>query len=297
MGIKGLHGLILKHAPHAIRMRGASFFEGRALAIDTNIFLYSFVAAIRKDSLELVDAEGNPTSHLKGILHRTLNLLEAGITPVYVLEGKSPVMKQSEVDKRREKRKKLQEKIDLAQEYGDEDGVARYSKQMVNVTQNVIQETSHLLHLLGIPVIQVSSLPLGSPVTHHQQAPSESEAQCAEFCKKGQTWGIVTRDMDALPLGCPLMLRNLHTKMEYTAHRTRVEEISLLDVLEGFGMEMEQFRDLCIMLGCDYCGTVRGIGPQKAFELIRSHKSIEMVLEHLNTQGEGVLLGKDGFSY
>jgi flap endonuclease-1 len=28
---------------------------------------------------------------------------------------------------------------------------------------------------------------------------------------------------------------------------------------------MEQFVDLCILCGCDYCDSVRGIGPKKAY--------------------------------
>lgn len=31
-----------------------------------------------------------------------------------------------------------------------------------------------------------------------------------------------------------------------------------MKILEEFDMTMEQFVDLCILLGCDYCGTIRG---------------------------------------
>lgn len=49
-------------------------------------------------------------------------------------------------------------------------------------------------------------------------------------------------------------------------------------------MTMEQFIDLCILLGCDYCPTIRGIGPKKAHELIREHKTIENVLKKLDAK-------------
>ena len=39
-----------------------------------------------------------------------------------------------------------------------------------------------------------------------------------------------------------------------------------------------QFVDLCILLGCDYCDAIKGIGPQTALKLIREHKSIETIL-------------------
>lgn len=43
-----------------------------------------------------------------------------------------------------------------------------------------------------------------------------------------------------------------------------------------------QFIDLCILLGCDYCDSIRGIGPKRAIELIKKHKSIEKIIESLD---------------
>ena len=48
-------------------------------------------------------------------------------------------------------------------------------------------------------------------------------------------------------------------------------------ILEGMALTREEFVDLCILLGCDYCATIRGIGPKKAVELIKQYKSIEKV--------------------
>jgi flap endonuclease-1 len=43
-----------------------------------------------------------------------------------------------------------------------------------------------------------------------------------------------------------------------------------------------QFIDLCILLGCDYCDSIRGIGPKRALELITKHKSIETIIEKID---------------
>lgn len=45
-----------------------------------------------------------------------------------------------------------------------------------------------------------------------------------------------------------------------------------------------QFIDLCILLGCDYCDSIRGIGPKRAIELIQKHRSIEKILENIDTK-------------
>ncbi|XP_011487108.2 flap endonuclease 1-like [Oryzias latipes] len=46
----------------------------------------------------------------------------------------------------------------------------------------------------------------------------------------------------------------------------------------------EQFIDLCILLGCDYCGTIKGIGPKRAVDLIRQHGCIEEILENIDSK-------------
>merc|ERR1712241_55492 len=45
---------------------------------------------------------------------------------------------------------------------------------------------------------------------------------------------------------------------------------------------MDQFIDLCILLGCDYCDTIKGIGPKKALALITEHGSIEEILKKID---------------
>ena len=34
-------------------------------------------------------------------------------------------------------------------------------------------------------------------------------------------------------------------------------------VIEGLGLTPDQFIDVCILCGCDYCDSIKGIGPVK----------------------------------
>jgi len=43
-----------------------------------------------------------------------------------------------------------------------------------------------------------------------------------------------------------------------------------------------QFIDLCILLGCDYCDSIKGIGPKRAMDLIKQHRSLETVLKNID---------------
>ena len=45
---------------------------------------------------------------------------------------------------------------------------------------------------------------------------------------------------------------------------------------------METFIDFCILCGCDYCGTVRGVGPATAFKMLKAHGSLEAAIRSLD---------------
>ena len=71
-------------------------------------------------------------------------------------------------------------------------------------------------------------------------------------------------------------------------------------MLKGLELNHKEFVDLCILCGCDYSVTIDGkyvwlktlcsqriyigIGPVTAYKLIKEHKSIEAVLEHLESE-------------
>jgi len=114
---------------------------------------------------------------------------------------------------------------------------------------------------------------MGVPVI---DAPCEAEATCAALAKAGMVYGVGTEDMDALTFGTPVMVRNLNASEQKS--KGAVVEISLEKTLAGLGLTMEQFIDVCILCGCDYTDTIKGIGHKTALELIREHKNIEGVL-------------------
>ena len=44
-------------------------------------------------------------------------------------------------------------------------------------------------------------------------------------------------------------------------------------------MNHDQFIDMCILCGCDYCPTIPKIGPVRAMKLIQKYGSIDVFLE------------------
>ena len=84
--------------------------------------------------------------------------------------------------------------------------------------------------------------------------------------------------MDTLTFNAPILYRHL-TFSE--AKKEPISEINLKVALEGLEMEMSQFIDLCILLGCDYLEPIKGIGPKSALKLVREYGGLEGIVEHL----------------
>jgi flap endonuclease-1 len=146
--------------------------------------------------------------------------------------------------------------------------INKAQRRMVKVTKEQNEDAKKLLRLMGIPVVE---------------APCEAEAQCAELCKGGKVWATGTEDMDALAFATPILLRKL------TSPETKKEpviEIHVEKVLgpDGLQLTMDQFIDLCILCGCDYCDSIRGVGSKTALKLIREHGSIENILKTIDRQ-------------
>jgi flap endonuclease-1 len=38
------------------------------------------------------------------------------------------------------------------------------------------------------------------------------------------------------------------------------------------------------MLGCDYTGSIKGVGPKRAIELIKNHRSLEKIIENIDVK-------------
>jgi flap endonuclease-1 len=67
---------------------------GRKVAIDASMSIYQFLIAVRQRDGEVLQNEaGETTSHLMGFFYRTIRMVENGIKPCYVFDGKPPELK------------------------------------------------------------------------------------------------------------------------------------------------------------------------------------------------------------
>ncbi|KAF7143673.1 hypothetical protein RHSIM_Rhsim05G0124800 [Rhododendron simsii] len=297
MGIKGLTKLLADNAPKSMKEQKFESYFGRKIAIDASMSIYQFLIVVGRTGTEMLTNEAGEvtriavghvclagrkvkgTSHLQGMFTRTIRLLEAGLKPIYVFDGKPPDLKKQELAKRYSKRADATEDLNQALETGNKEDIEKFSKRTVKVTKQHNEDCQKLLRLMGVPIIE---------------APSEAEAQCAALCKSGKAriltftincfiwvYAVASEDMDSLTFGAPRFLRHL---MDPSSKKVPVMEFEVSKVLEELNLSMDQFIDLCILCGCDYCDSIRGIGGQTALKLIRQHGSIENILENINKE-------------
>ncbi|KAJ6117601.1 hypothetical protein N7512_007326 [Penicillium capsulatum] len=258
MGIKHLFQVISENAPDAIKTGEIKNHFGRKVAIPRSMSIYSFLIAVRSEGQQLMSESGETTSHLMGMFYRTLRMVDNGIKPLYVFDGAPPKLKSGELAKRGARKAEATEAHEEAKETGTAEDIEKFSRRTVRVTREHNAECKQLLKLMGIPYID---------------APTEAEAQCA-----GKVYAAASEDMDTLCFEAPILLRHLTFSEQ---RKEPIQEIHLDRALEGLGMDRAQFIDLCILLGCDYLEPIPKVGPSTALNLIREHKSLEKVLEHM----------------
>lgn len=267
MGIHGLTKLISDHAPDAIKEHKMENYFGRKIAIDASMSIYQFLIAVRQGGGEgqLTNDAGEVTSHITGMFYRTIRMMEAGLKPVFVFDGKPPTMKSGQLAKRKERQQAATQELErLNKEGGTAEDIERQQKRLVRASKEQSEEVKTLLQLMGVPVLD---------------APCEAEATCAALAKADKVFATGTEDADALTFGTPILVRHLHMS---EARKMPIVEINLKTALAGLQIDMAQFVDLCILCGCDYTDSIKGIGPIKALKLIQEHKNIEGVIASLD---------------
>jgi len=240
-------------------------------AVDAHNALYQFLSIIRQpDGTPLMDGQGRVTSHLSGILFRTLNFLELGIRPVFIFDGTPPDLKAGTIQERREVRREAGERWQEALARGDVEEARKYAQASSRVDDFVIRTSHELLDLLGLPTVQ---------------APSEGEAQAAHMVARGGARYAVSQDYDLLLFGCPSLVRNLTVSGKRRVRGRTIsvspEHLLLDEVLQGLSLTREQLVEIGILVGTDFNEGVRGIGAKTAIKLVQEGKFAATLEEKL----------------
>ncbi len=233
---------------------------GRTLAVDGYNAVYQFLATIRqRDGQLFSDGQGNVTSHLMGTFYRTTSLLEQGVLPVWVFDGKPPERKAGTIRRRIEAKEKAEGAWQEALAAGDLETARRKAAQTSRLTRPMVDELHALLRGLGVPVVQ---------------APGEGEAEAAVLAARGAAWAAASEDYDSLLFGAPRLVRGLAARPR-SGVASGAQLIDRDELLAGLGIDQEELVTLGIVVGTDFNEGAAGYGPKKALKLVREHLGFE----------------------
>jgi flap endonuclease-1 len=244
--------------------------RGKSFAVDANQMLYQFLALIRKpDGTFFTDAEGNVTSHLIGFAFRVTRLLcDYNMRFIFVFDGRPAQLKLRELDERRLRREKALAEWRLAVKEGRFAEAFSKAVSSTRLTAAMVEDTKTLLSAMGLPFVE---------------APSDAEAQAAFIVQRGEAYAVAGRDYDTLLYGSPRLVRNLairSTEFYPSKGYSKVlkpEFIEAGEALGRLGITREQLVDVAILVGTDFNKGVRGVGPKKALQLVKSYGRIEEI--------------------
>jgi flap endonuclease-1 len=294
MGIKKLSTFLEKKFTDCVISKDLSEYKGKIVGIDVSLYLYkymyyngnfyiSFLNLINRFTRNGIKPifffDGKP-SDCKGYVlkkrkekkvkaSKKLNEIsfDKKISDIEkLIKCKSILKKQLEMYIKKEKKSKIDELTKLL-ELNDEKKIINEVYTQINrcknssysITPKIIANLQQLFDMIGVPYINCNG---------------EAEVICAKMIEKGLLDICVTEDLDVLPNGGKILLRGFKHSLN------TVKEFDLEKILTKLKFTREQFVDLCILFGCDYCSTIKGVGPKIAFKEINKHYSIDKFIEN-----------------
>ena len=235
--------------------------EGRVVSIDAFNTLYQFLSTIRqRDGRPLTDENGNVTSHLSGILYRNSAMVEKGIKPIYIFDGKAPELKSETQAKRREIRDEAEQIYKEALKAGDTEKARKFAMRSSKLSPEIIESSKKLLTCMGIPYVE---------------AKGEGEAQAAYLVANGDAYAVASQDYDCLLFGAKRVVRNLAV----SSNLGNLEYYQLDKVLRQLNITRDELVDMGILIGTDFCDGLKGVGAKTALKLARNGQLKEKLAE------------------
>ncbi|XP_059136321.1 exonuclease 1 [Peromyscus eremicus] len=251
MGIQGLLQFI-KEASEPINVKK---YKGQAVAVDTYCWLHKGAIACAEKL-----AKGEPTDRYVGYCMKFVNmLLSHGVKPILVFDGCTlPSKKEVERSRRERRQSNLLKGKQLLRE-GKVSEARDCFTRSVNITHAMAHKVIKAARALGVDCLV---------------APYEADAQLAYLNKAGIVQAVITEDSDLLAFGCKKVI----LKMDQFGNGLEVDQ-ARLGMCKQLGdvFTEEKFRYMCILSGCDYLSSLRGIGLAKACKVLRLANNPDIV--------------------
>lgn len=274
MGIEDINQILKERVPHAFTYIPLRSFQGYAIAIDAACWLFANKSGALKDALQrTTDAVGGVDQGLiiagltDAVIRFLARLMASNITPIWILDGETRPEKKAAQERRTSAKGKIKDKIETEKirllslhplERVSAD--AEFRRLLLNnifVTKEEIMTISSIVASMGVPVIV---------------APHDAEALGSVLALEKKVAAVWTTDTDVYLFGIPIAIKGF---AGYVGGEQQVEVVLPSLAIQGLGMSMAEFVDLCIILQCDFNVRMKGNGKAFALKIIEEHRSIE----------------------
>lgn len=276
MGIKDLYKVIEELAPGAMYTSSFETLCGYSVAADISIFLHKYIKS------------AGPVFWIDLFIKLLCLLKMNGTKTICIFDGPNPpIEKKQEQQERREAVEKTRVKLRLARTLLEQ--IEEYitgkmkgknpEKDVVflNQLKSVLEpakngkKSAKQLHTnykdpydirsslnIRIEILEKQTTPISADfaqkakdiITYmgiaYYQADGEAEGLCSSLCYYGLVDAVLSEDTDVLAYGAPM----LFSKIDLPSGTFRVTKLE--DVLDQMNYTHFEFRDLCILLKCDY---------------------------------------------
>lgn len=299
MGIKGLKPFLKKLAPYAFSRCPLSYFRGKRIAVDISGLMYKFKSVCQNSEIDRtnvifkdLDTEKIFNNWFGMFIQQCTNFLEAGVTPVYVFDGKPFLEKGDELQRRGEVREnkmnEIRNELQKIRISGEGEFTPLEIKQMLEQTDSRV--SSLMKQVVNLPMSEKMKLKkifdeIGLPTV---QSKYEAEKTCSMLALDGLVDAVFSADTDTLAYGPTLVITDIKKESYDDVYCDVCTYIYHPYILWSLGISQEQFIDICILCGTDYNKNIPGIGPVKSHAGIQDYGNIEEFIKRLNVTEEDV---------
>ena len=260
MGIRMLNKFLQEKCKDSISCIHLSSLSGKKIVIDISIYLYKFLS--------------------EGALLENLYLMisifrEYNIIPIFIFDGKPPAEKNDTIAFRKKNKKNAREEYYRLKQILDDitpDVESGKESDITSTCENNIgkivvefdEETTITIPTNGVEIrsmmerlkkkfvilksehIQNAKTLLQAYGMTYYESPGEADMLCAKLVSKNIVYACLSEDTDMFVYGCNRVLRYI----SLTSSTAILYEFQ--GILKTLDMNIYEFRQLCIMFGCDY---------------------------------------------
>lgn len=256
MGITGL----LPYLKHTMVHKPVKSYANTTIGIDGHSWLYRIATTIAQELFYQL-----PTNKHVSIFRQKIHGLRThGIRPVLVFDGDRLPSKDVTTSQRKERKEQVYQTIITCLNNNNTLKANELMKQCLFITDEVLSGILGMLRSEGVEYVI---------------SPYESDAQLCYLQRTGYIEYIMTEDSDLIVYGCDKILYKYdgYKVDEFRRERLRTDRDLFF---------MSNMRGICILSGCDYLHSIKGVGLITAQKLFEKHNCYKKVINHLRSKKE-----------